>query len=597
MGIKKREEIDNKYKWNMEDVYNTEDEWNNDIEKVNKDIESISEYKGNICKSQENFFEFMEKYLDLQYTVEKIYFYANQRYHENLGDSKYQEFSAKADLVLNSFMAAVAFVEPELLEASEDTVYEYIKAGEKEEYRVYFENLFRQKSHILSDKEESLIAGTYNFSGGSSDIFGVLNNADIKFEDVNDENGVNHSLTHSTYIKFMESPDRNLRKEAFIKLYKKYDELKNTFGAIYINSLKKDNFYRSVRKYKSSREMYLEGNNVPESVYDNLVVSVNDNMDVLHDYVALRKKIMGLEEMHMYDMYVPLVSDIEKTISFDEAKSMVIDALQPMGEEYISILKEGLEGGWIDVYENEGKRSGAYSWSIYGVHPYVLLNHQDNLNDVFTLAHEMGHAIHSYYSNNNQPYINSEYKIFVAEVASTCNEVLLINYLMNNTEDKKEKAYYINHLLEQFRTTLFRQTMFAEFEKTVHEKADNGEPLNREILCNTYGELNKKYYGDAVISDDEIYLEWARVPHFYTSFYVYQYATSFSAAIALADRILRQEEGAVEDYKKFLKAGCSIDPISILKLAGVDMGDKKVIDDAMKVFKNLKSEFETLMGY
>ena len=462
-------------------------------------------------------------------------------------------------------------------------------------YKHYFDDLFRQKSHILSRDAEEILALTQSFSSGANDIFSVFNNVDIKFPVIKDENGTDVQLTHAKLNLFMESSDRNVREAAFKGLYKSYDDYRNTLAAIYINSLKKDKFYATVRKYPSSRAMFLGDGNIPESVYDNLVETVSDNLGLLHRYISLRKKIMNVDELHLYDVYTPLVDAYNKNISYQNAKEMVLEGLKPMGEEYISLLKEGFNNGWIDVYENEGKRSGAYSWSVYGTHPYVLLNFQPNLNNVFTIAHEMGHALHSYYSNTNQSYSNAAYKIFVAEVASTCNESLLINHLINKAEDKKEKAYLINHFLEQFRTTLFRQTMFAEFENIVHGMVDRGEAINCDIMCEKYYELNKKYFGDDIILDKEIEMEWARIPHFYSSFYVYQYATGFSAAVALSKKILDEGEKAVEDYKKFLKAGCSDYPIEVLKYSGIDMSKKEPVVLAMKMFEQLLDEFEKLM--
>ena len=463
------------------------------------------------------------------------------------------------------------------------------------DYTQYFNDLFRQKKHILDSQTEAIIAKVKKFSGGAGEIFSVFNNVDLKFPKIKDEKGNEVQLTHSLLNLFLESKNRLVRENAFKGLYSSYSNFKNTLAAVYINNLKKDNFYSEVRKFNSTREMFLEDSNIPGEVYDNLISTVNDNLHLLHRYMEIRKKLLNVEELHLYDVYVPLVDSIKKEISYESAKEMVYEGLKPMGDEYLQILKEGFENGWIDVYENEGKRSGAYSWTTYGVHPYVLLNFQPNLNNVFTIAHEMGHAIHSYYSNKTQSYTNAGYKIFVAEVASTCNESLLINHLINNSTDRLEKAYLINHFLEQFRTTLFRQTMFAEFENIVHKMTDEQESLNGDKLCEIYYGLNEKYFGKDVVIDKEIEMEWARIPHFYNSFYVYQYATGFSAAIALSKKIMEEGESAVEDYKKFLKAGCSDYPIEILKLAGVDMGQKEPVELAMKMFGCLLDEFEELM--
>lgn len=592
--IKKRSEISEEFKWKMEDVYSNEELWREDIRKVKNLLPDLSKQQGKILSSAKNFKNTIEIINSIELLVEKIYFYANQKYHEDLGNSKYQSFSNEASDLLTEFYSVSSFVEPELLSVDEDKIMSYINEMDMGDYRQYFRDLFRQKSHILSAESEEILAQTQTFSNGASDIFSVFNNADLKFNPIKDENGKEVSLTHATFILYLESKDRNVRESAFKSLYKSYNDFKNTLAATYINNLKKDNFYANIRKYSSSRQMYLEGNAIPESVYDSLINTVSDNIGLLHRYISIRKKVMKHDELHLYDVYVPMVDTFNKNISYEEAKATVEEGLKPMGDEYLSLLRKGFDDRWIDVYENQGKKSGAYSWSVYGTHPYVLLNYQPNLNNVFTIAHEMGHALHSYYSNDNQIYSNAGYKIFVAEVASTCNEALLINHLISNAEDKKEKAYLINHFLEQFRTTLFRQTMFAEFENIVHSMADNGEPLNCELLCEKYYELNKKYFGDEIIIDREIEMEWARIPHFYSSFYVYQYATGFSAAVALSKKILSEGDKAVEDYKKFLKAGCSDYPIEILKWAGVDLSSSEPVELAMRTFEELLDEFEEL---
>jgi oligoendopeptidase F len=593
--IKKRDEIEDKFKWCMEDVYANEDLWRDDIENVEKMLPELSKMQGRILESSDTFKYTIEIINNIELLVEKIYFYANQKYHEDLGNSKYQSFSDKATDLLTNFYAVSSFVEPELLSVSEDKIMSYIEENNMQDYKQYFRDLFRQKSHVLSAELEEILAQTQTFSGGSSDIFTIFNNVDLKFEPIKDENGKEVSLTHATFGLYMESKKRSVRESAFKSLYKSYGDFRHTLSTIYINNLKKDSFYANVRKYSSSRQMYLDENAIPESVYDNLVETVNDNIGLLHRYMSIRKKVMKIDDMHLYDVYVPMVDTVNKDIPYKSAVQMVLEGLKPMGSEYIGLLEEGFENNWIDVYENEGKKSGAYSWSVYGIHPYVLLNYQPNLNSVFTIAHEMGHALHSYYSNKNQTYSNAGYKIFVAEVASTCNEALLINHLIDNADDKKEKAYLINHFLEQFRTTLFRQTMFAEFENIVHGMVDNGEQVNCEIMCQKYYDLNCKYFGKDVIIDKEIEMEWARIPHFYSSFYVYQYATGFSAAVALAKKILNEGEKAVDDYKKFLKAGSSDYPIEILKWAGVDLSSKEPVEMAMKMFENLLDEFEKLM--
>ncbi len=594
-SMKTRNEIDDKYKWNMKDVYADEDLWSKDIEKAKELFRRLKEFRGIICRDADSFAECMKLMSEIELLTEKVYFYANQKYHEDLGCSRYQNMAGESTELLTRFYTASSFVEPELLAADEALIRNYLKREDLQKFTQYFNNLFRQKEHILSDEAEEILAAAQKISQSPSDIFQVLNNADLKFPEIKDENGEMVWITHSRFGIFLESRDRSVREAAFKQMYAVYGQFRNTIAAIFLASVKKDNFFAEMRKYDSSRQMYLEDGNIPEQVYDNLIETVQEHLPLLHRYVELRKRVLGLEEVHLYDLYVPLVKEVDFNVPFEKAKEMVLEGLKPMGEEYGALLKKGFGEGWLDVYENEGKRSGAYSWSVYGVHPYVLLNYQPNLNNVFTIAHEMGHALHSYYSNENQTYTNSGYKIFVAEVASTCNESLLIHHLLGHTDSKEEKAYLLNHFLEQFRTTLFRQTMFAEFEKITHEMVDSGKTLNQEMLCEIYFELNRKYFGDKIVIDKEIEMEWARIPHFYTAFYVYQYATGFSAAIALSKRILELGEPAVEDYKKFLKGGCSDYPIELLKTAGVDMGSREPVKAAMKVFEELLEELEKLV--
>lgn len=594
-NMSKRSEIQKVYQWNMKDVYASETLWEEDALRAEEMFRNLQDKKGKLCKSKQDFAESMTLIRDVEYCVEKLYFYANQKYHEDLGCGTYQVMAAKAGDLMNAFYEISAFVEPEFLTESEETILGYLESEELAEFRQYFRNLFRQKAHIRSDEVEEILAATQNITQAPGDIFQIFNNADLKFPKIKDATGELVQLTHSKYGLFLESSNREVRQQAFEELYKTYGAYRNTIATVYIASIKKDVFYAKVRNYRSSRELYLSDSHIPEEVYDNLLKTVEERLTLLHRYVALRKRALQLEEVHMYDLYTPMVNSVSFDIPYEQAKEMVLEGLAPMGEEYTGLLREGFESGWIDVYENEGKRSGAYSWSIYGVHPYVLLNYQPNLNHVFTLAHEMGHALHSYYSNQAQPYTNADYKIFVAEVASTCNEALLIRHLIDKAESRDEKAYLINHFLEQFRTTLFRQTMFAEFENNIHNMAEAGVPLNQEVLCEQYYQLNQKYFGADAVIDKDIELEWARIPHFYTPFYVYQYATGFSAAIALSEKILEQGESAVEDYKRFLKGGSSDDPIALLKLAGVDMGTKEPIEAALQVFEALLTELEALL--
>lgn len=593
--LKTRDEMDDKYKWAIGDLYSTDQEWQTDANKLDEYIPSLASYKGRLSESAKVLMDYLNLFWKTSNLAEKVYVYANQKLHEDLANTKYQSFASKAQNILVNLSGTVSFFEPEILQMSEEKINSFIGEGVGlEKYKKIFDDILRKKDHILSQEIEEVLAKAGDISTAPSDIFSLFNNADLKFPDIKDENGHLAELTHGRYISFMESHDREVRKEAFTAMYSSYNSFKNTLAATYAASVKKDVFFSKMRKYSSSMEAELNDSNIPVSVYNNLISTVNKKLPLLHKYVQVRKEALGLDEIHMYDLYAPMVKDVNKNIPYEEAKEIVKEGLAPMGEDYLSVLQKGYDEGWIDVYENKGKRSGAYSWGAYGVHPYVLLNYQNNLNNVFTLAHEMGHALHSYYSDKTQPYPLAGYKIFVAEVASTCNESLLIHYLLGKTKDKKEKAYLINYFLEQFRGTLFRQTMFAEFEKTAHEMVESGEALTEENLCKLYYDLNKKYFGNDIVVDEDIAIEWARIPHFYTPFYVYQYSTGFSAAMALSKRIMEEGEPAVKDYMKFLTGGGSKDPIDLLKLAGVDMSKEEPIIEALEIFEDLLDKFQSL---
>jgi len=492
-------------------------------------------------------------------------------------------------------MEATAYIEPEILAIPEEQLKAMLDSEVLAKYRTYFNRLLRKKEHILSSEMEELLAGAAEVGQGARDIFMMFNNADIKFPTITGEDGNPVEITHGKYVSLLESQDRSVREAAFKGLYESYGKFINTIAATYKANVKQESFFAKARKYPSSLAAAFDHSAIPVSVYDNLIETVHKFLPAMHKYVSIRKEKLGVDELHMYDVYVPLLADNDRKIPYEEAKEIVLEGLQPLGEDYIALLKEGFNNHWIDVYENEGKRSGAYSWGAYGSHPYVLLNYNDTLDNVFTLAHEMGHALHSYHSDAAQDYIYAGYKIFVAEVASTCNEALLIHHMLQKSGDDKERAYLLNHFLEQFRGTVFRQTMFAEFEKITHAKAEAGETLTAEVLCDIYYNLNKQYFGDDMVVDKEISMEWARIPHFYTPFYVYQYATGFSAAIAISTKILAGEEGIVEKYKKFLSSGSSLDCIDLLKLCDVDMTEPKPVEDALKVFEAKLEEFAKLV--
>lgn len=591
----KRTEISQEYKWKIEDLYATNDAWEEDFIKLQKGIEELGKFEGTLGEAAENLLALMKKSDELNQLAENVYVYANQRLHENMGDTLYQGLSGRAQMLLVQMSEAASYIEPEILAIPEEKLEEMMKEEGLRKYETYFRRLLRRKEHILSKEMEELLAGVDEVAEGPKDTFMMFNNADIKFPVITGEDGEPVEITHGKYVKLLESQNRDVRKAAFEGLYDAYGKFKNTLAATYRANVKQAGFFAKARKYESSLKAALAGSHIPVEVYDSLIESVHAHLPALHEYVKVRKEKLGVDELHMYDLYVPMVGEADKKIPYEEAKEIVLNGLAPLGEDYLELLKKGFNEGWIDVYENEGKRSGAYSWGAYGTHPYVLLNYQDNLNNVFTLAHEMGHALHSYHSDETQDYIYAGYKIFVAEVASTCNEALLIRYLLDHSKDDKEKAYLLNYFLEQFRSTLFRQTMFAEFEKLAHAKSEAGETLTAETLCDMYYDLNKKYFGDEIVVDKEIALEWSRIPHFYTPFYVYQYSTGFSAAIAVSSKILKGEPGIVEKYKKFLSSGSSLDCIDLLKICDVDMTTKEPVEEALKVFENTLEEFAEII--
>lgn len=591
----KRTEISQEYKWKIEDLYATNEAWEADFARLQKGIEELGKFEGTLGEAAENLQALMEKSNELNQLAEKVYVYANQRLHENMGDTLYQGLSGRAQMILVQMSEAASYIEPEILAIPEEKLEEMMKKEGLRKYETYLRRLLRRKEHILSKEMEELLAGVDEVAEGPKDTFMMFNNADIKFPVITGEDGEPVEITHGKYVKLLESQNRDVRKAAFEGLYESYGKFKNTLAATYRANVKQAGFFAKARKYESSLKAALAGSHIPVEVYDSLIESVHAHLPELHEYVKVRKEKLGVKELHMYDLYVPMVGEADKKIPYEEAKEIVLNGLAPLGEDYQELLKKGFNEGWIDVYENEGKRSGAYSWGAYGTHPYVLLNYQDNLNNVFTLAHEMGHALHSYHSDETQDYIYAGYKIFVAEVASTCNEALLIRYLLDHSKDDTEKAYLLNYFLEQFRSTLFRQTMFAEFEKLAHAKSEAGETLTAEVLCDMYYDLNKKYFGDEIVVDKEIALEWSRIPHFYTPFYVYQYSTGFSAAIAISSKILKGEPGIVQKYKKFLSSGSSLDCIDLLKICDVDMTTKEPVEEALKVFENTLEEFSKII--
>ena len=590
--ILKRNQVDEKFKWSITDLFESDKAWQNTYDKVENDLSLFNKFKNNLTVN--NLYDCLQLRDKIMLAGEQVCVYAGLKANEDSTNSFYQELDSKSDRLIALMGAATAFIEPSILELPEDKLKAELNLSLKE-YKHYIEDILRNREHILSSDKEELLAQVYEIGAAPSNIFYMLNNADIDFGEVTDGKGKKHTLTHGTFVSYLESSDRELRKSAFNRLYDTYFKQKNTISAIYTASVKKDIFNARARNYTSALEAALSANNIPVEVYTRLIETVNKHLPLMHKYIKLRKRVLGLNDLDMYDIYTPIVEDINTYKSYDEAKKTVLEAVKPLGENYCDKLKDALEKEkWVDIYENIGKRSGAYSWGAYGCHPFVSLNYNNTVDSMFTLAHEMGHAMHSHYTWSTQPFVYGDYTIFVAEVASTVNEALLMEYLLKNTTDVKERKYLLNYFMEQFRGTLFRQTMFAEFELITHSKTENGEPLTFESLCEIYGELNKKYYGTEINSSNEkISWEWTRIPHFYTAYYVYQYATGYSAAITLSQKILN--ENGSKNYINFLKGGSSRYSIDLLKEAGVDMTSSEPVERAMKVFEGLLNEFEKLL--
>lgn len=593
--LKARTEIADQYKWKLEDIFATDQAWEQEFKQAEKLMEEARNFQGRLGESPAvlaECFEWMDK---LGLSIEEVYTYARMRRDEDNRQARYQEMTDKAGALSVRAGSATSFVVPELLALPEKRWQELTQAQELKIYAHALDNIWRKREHVLSQAEEKLLAEAGEIAEAPGTIFGMANNADLKFPAIRDEQGQVVELTKGNFIQFMESPERRVRKDAFETLYHTYDKQRNTWAATLNASVKADVFYAKARRYPSALEASLDDDRVPVRVYDALIETVQEFLPVMYRYVDLRKKALALDELHMYDVYVPIVPEVEMAITYPKAKEMVLAGLKPLGQEYLHVLEQGLKSSWIDVYENEGKTSGAYSWGTYRSHPYVLLNHQDTLDSMFTLAHEMGHSLHTYFSNKNQPHLYAGYKIFVAEVASTLNEALVMDHLLKTSGDKKLTAYLVNHYLEQFRGTVFRQTMFAEFEKKVHAVVEEGGALTADSLSEMYRELNTKYYGPNMVSDPEIALEWARIPHFYNAFYVYKYATGFSAATALARAILNEGEPAAKRYLEFLSSGGSDYPIELLRKAGVDMETPQPVREALEVFSGLVERLEQLL--
>ncbi len=592
----KRSEVREEDTWNVKDMYESVEDWEKELTAIRTIVDKVAEYEGKVMESAGSLLAVLSGLAEAGEKLGLAFNYAERLFDEDQTNTAHQAMNAKAYSAYAEMESRVAFVDPEIIAAPQELLERYYEeSDELPLYRKQIEEIRRRKAHCLSAEMEKLLAMTAEMSQTPADAFSILSNADLVLPEIVDENGEKVRLTSGRYGQFIQSADRRVRKDAFEAMYSTYKQFLNTFASLYNGNVKQQIFQAKARKYASTLEAAVDANHVSPDVYQNLIETVSQNLDKMHRYVSLRKKCLGTEDLHMYDIYTPMIPDMAKTISFEEAKETVLKALAPLGEDYVAKVKEGFENRWIDVYENQGKRSGAYSAGAYGCHPYVLLNYNETLDDVFTLAHEMGHAMHSYYSNETQPYIYAEYKIFVAEVASTCNEILLMEYLLEHTTDQKERAYLLNHYLDSFKGTVYRQTQFAEYEMLTNRMSEEGESLNADNLSNLYLELNKKYYGDEIVSDDEIAYEWARIPHFYYNFYVYQYATSYCAAYSVAHKILEEGAPAVERYKKFLSSGCSQAPVELLKIAGVNLETPAPIQDALDAFGKIIDEMTVLV--
>ena len=593
--IRERKDIPLKDTWALEDLYATDADWEKALARMQARMPELSEFEGKLAQNGQTLCAFLALLEELDTQAESLGNYAMRRGDQDTRDANYQAMNGKFISAVTELSAGLSFATPEIMAIPEESLEGfYADCPRLERYRRYLTDQRRKKAHTLSAAEERLLAAAAEMAGAPDSIYSSLLNADLTYPDAVDSEGKPHSLSQSTFVPLEESGDQVLRKSAYENLYHTLNGMRNTAAGLLDAQNKQQKFYATARKYSSAREAALDGTNVPLSVYDNLIEAVHRNLDKMHRYVRLRKKLLGVDQLHFYDIYTPLVQDLNKSIPYEQAKQTVYDALLPLGEDYRRILKEGFDNRWIDVYENRGKRTGAYSAGTK-VHPYVLLNYTGSLDSEFTLAHEMGHALHSYLSNKHQNPIDSDYVIFVAEVASTCNEALLMEYLLKRTRDKKERAYLINYFLDQFKGTIYRQVMFAEFEKTIGQMVDAGQTLTADVLCAEYRRLAELYYGPDMEVDEEIAIEWARIPHFYYDYYVFQYATGYAAAIALSRRILSEGEPAVKDYLGFLSGGCSKSPIDLLKGAGVDMTGPQPVNDALALFGELLDEMESLM--
>ncbi|EME3558520.1 oligoendopeptidase F [Enterococcus lactis] len=594
--LPKREELPENLTWDLTKIFSSDQEFDEKYLELSEKLKKSEKYKGTLDQGASQFLDAIEFVLSVYRQTEIIYVYAHLKNDQDTGNTEYQALYARASSLFSKVSEAVSWFEPEILQLSDERIWQYFKEEPKlEVYRHYIQQIVDNRAHVLSADQESLLAGAGEIFEASSDTFAVLNNADLVFPTIEGENGEKVQLSHGVYGQLLESTDRSVREAAFKGLYSVYEQFRNTFASTLSTHIKGHNFKAKVRNYSSAREASLSNNHIPESVYDTLVAVVNKHLPLLHRYMELRKRLLEVEKLHMYDLYTPVLGEAPITFTYEEAKEKALEALKPMGEEYMTIVEKAFSERWIDVVENKGKRSGAYSSGSYDTNPYILLNWHDTLDQLFTLVHEMGHSVHSYFTRSNQPYVYGDYSIFLAEIASTTNENILTEYLLETEKAPRVRAYVLNHYLDGFKGTVFRQTQFAEFEHFMHTEDEKGVPLTSEYLSDSYGKLNAKYYGPAVEEDPEIKFEWSRIPHFYYNYYVFQYSTGFSAASALAKRILSQEPDALENYLAYLKAGNSDYPVEVMKKAGVDMTQAAYIEDAMSMFEQRLNELEELI--
>jgi oligoendopeptidase F len=592
--LKERSLLSDQFKWCLEDIYPSDAEWEKEFSQTKIDLQEAAKCRGTLAQSGEVLFDALEKIYEVQLKGERLFVYSRMRLDEDNSNSTYQGLSDRATALMVEAESILSFVEPEMLKISDGKMASFFENCEKlSKYRHMIDVLLHQKEHILPDEMEKLLAMSGEVASAPRNIFTMLNNADMKFPVIKDEDGADVELTHGNYIPNMESTDRNVRKAAFTAMYETYKSYENTIAATLSSSIKKDVFYSKARKYESALHAGLHSDNVSVDVYKNLISAIHEALPSMYKYMEIKRKKLGVEKLHMYDIYTPIFEAEGMKVTYEQSKDMVLEALKPLGSEYISALKTGLDSGkWVDVYENKGKTSGAYSWGVWGTHPYVLLNWNDTINNAFTLAHELGHAMHSHFSDTSRTYVDAQYPILLAEVASTCNEAIFMQYMLKNTKDKAQRLYLLNYFLEQFRTTMFRQVMFAEFEMITHEMHESGQALTAQTLKAEYRKLNELYYGNDMEIDELIDMEWARIPHFYRAFYVYKYATGFASAVALSNMVLTGGEAEQTRYLDFLKAGGSKFPLETLKDAGVDLTQPDTVAGALKTFTKLVEEME-----